>query len=532
MDTSQPRRLRLWIPGLLLAIYAGLLAWSRSSESMIAPMIYFSASIFLVVLFWLWWCFLSGLKPLARWMSLFAGLVLIGFLAMSLRYQGSTSGTGVPQFVWKWSPSLDERISPTLASPPAEAALEVGASPLKYAAVDSPEYYGPKRNGTIDYLKIPSAALENAPELIWKHGIGLGWSSFAVSGRIAVTQEQRGDEEWVTAYDLETGELNWSYAQNRRFSEAMGGDGPRATPSIANGVVYALGGTGALDALSLTNGTSLWSYEALPDGNGNLDWGKSASPLYLDEENLVIVTGGTSGPTVQAVNAQNGESSWTWGTDAASYASPIITMIHGERQVVVVNENTVVGLAPDSGELKWSFDWPRGMMASTAKAGQPNVIEDDKILITASYGIGSILFGIIKGDDDTFSTTMLWHSKGRMKTKFSSACVRDNHAYGLDEGMLACIELESGKRLWKDGRYGFGQNLLVDDTLLIQAENGDIVFVAADPTGFNQLARFDGISGKTWNVPTLAGEYLLLRNDQEAACYRLPVTSPVTSIEP
>ena len=172
------------------------------------------------------------------------------------------------------------------------------------------------------------------------------------------------------------------------------------------------------------------------------------------------------------------------------------------------------------------------MMESSAKAGQPNVIAGDKILITASYGIGAILFGLTKGDDNTISTDTLWHSKGRMKTKFSSACVRGNHAYGLDEGMLACIDLDSGKRLWKDGRYGFGQNLLVDDTLLIQAENGDMVFVAADPNGFNELARFDGISGKTWNVPTLAGEYLLLRNDQEAACYRLPVTlieSPTTA---
>ncbi|MDB4746533.1 PQQ-like beta-propeller repeat protein, partial [Verrucomicrobia bacterium] len=268
----------------------------------------------------------------------------------------------------------------------------------------------------------------------------------------------------------------------------------------------------------------IWSFDVLDGGKSNLVWGKSASPLFLEEENLVIVTGGKQGgPTVQAINAEYGEAIWSWGIDAASYASPIEATIHGERQLVIVNENTVVGLAPGSGALLWSHDWPRGMMASSAKAAQPSVIEGSKIFISASYGVGSLLFDITKAEDGTFGTSLVWHSKNRMKTKFSTATVRGKYAYGLDEGFFACINIETGKRIWKDGRYGFGQNLMVNDTAIIQAEDGDIVFVEANPEEFKEIARFPGVEGITWNIPTLAGEYLLVRNDKEAACYRVPV---------
>ena len=168
----------------------------------------------------------------------------------------------------------------------------------------------------------------------------------------------------------------------------MGGDGPRATPSIHGDTVYALGATGILDALRLEDGTRIWSFDVLDGGKSNLVWGKSASPLFLEEENLVIVTGGKQGgPTVQAINAEYGEAIWSWGIDAASYASPIEATIHGERQLVIVNENTVVGLAPGSGALLWSHDWPRGMMASSAKAAQPSAVSYTHLTLPTIYSV-------------------------------------------------------------------------------------------------------------------------------------------------
>ena len=97
--------------------------------------------------------------------------------------------------------------------------------------------------------------------------------------------------------------------------------------------------------------------------------------------------------------------------------------------------------------------------------------------------------------------------------------------YGLDDGVLACLNLEQGKRKWKEGRYGHGQILLVNDLLLVQAESGDVVLVEISPEKPRERARFPAIRGKTWNNPALLGDLLLVRNDREAACYRLPLTA-------
>ena len=110
-----------------------------------------------------------------------------------------------------------------------------------------------------------------------------------------------------------------------------------------------------------------------------------------------------------------------------------------------------------------------------------------------------------------------------MKTRFTNVVVRGGFVYGLDDGILACVDLSTGERKWKHGRYGHGQVLLVEDVLLVQAESGEVVLVEANPTGHHELTRFAALKVKTWNNPALSGRYLLVRNGEEAACYELPL---------
>ena len=85
------------------------------------------------------------------------------------------------------------------------------------------------------------------------------------------------------------------------------------------------------------------------------------------------------------------------------------------------------------------------------------------------------------------------------------------------------LDLATGSPKWKGGRYGHGQVLLVGDVLLVTTESGEVVLVDAVSTGHHERSRFEALTGKTWNNAALSGRYLLVRNDQEAACYELPL---------
>ena len=192
----------------------------------------------------------------------------------------------------------------------------------------------------------------NPPELLWRRPIGLGWSGFVVADGKAVTLEQDGDRELVSCYQLTTGELLWSLAEDVRFSESMGSDGPRSTPTIENGHVYALGATGLLHCLDLATGEPVWRCDILADRQ-NLTWGKSNAPLIHGD--LVVVTGADNGPTLLAYDKAIGEPVWEADGAKPSYASPIAATLGGLEQIVSVNSTEVASYDPATGATLWAL---------------------------------------------------------------------------------------------------------------------------------------------------------------------------------
>jgi outer membrane protein assembly factor BamB len=245
-------------------------------------------------------------------------------------------------------------------------------------------------------------------------------------------------------------------------------------------------------------------------------WGKSSSPLIVGD--LVVVTGGDGhGPALLAFRRADGATAWADGSDRGSYASPVLGTVAGRRQILTTNARSVTGHDPTTGAILWEFAWP----GDFPKVSQPVIVGERRVLLAAGYGIGTVLLELSSGDEGRMALNEVWRNRN-LKTKFTNPVVHGGHAYGLDDGILVCIELESGAREWKDGRYGHGQVLLVGDLLLVQAESGMVALVEASPVLFRELTRFHPLRGKTWNYPALSGEYLFVRNDQEAACYRLP----------
>jgi len=514
---SGSRNWRWWIPAVILGLTLLLIGRFHFAQSSFRYYTYVFGPIACAYALWMW--YIHGTDQPKELRKTLTSRTRIGFVivlvlfGLFFRYDGSWKGTSLVKFTWRWAP----KASGNLESPAVPAAVEATSAteeePLAHFHLDWPRYLGPNGDGSITGIGLSRDWEANPPTLLWKQEIGIGLGSFAVVGRRAITMEQRGEEELVTCYDLETGALLWSQAEPIRFEGPMGGPGPRSTPTIHEGLVYSQSAGGGLMCLNLETGEVVWRRNVLSEiGRENLKYGKANSPLIVDDK--LIVTGGIEGPGLIAYDRLSGMPLWKAEEAKASYATPIHATFGGREQLISVNWFNVSGHDPDTGETIWRWPWEDNW----PKPSQPHVVGDDQLLVTASYGQGAYVLKVPPGSQ---TAEPVWRNL-RMKTKFSNAVVKGDYAYGLDEGILACIELATGDRLWKGGRYGFGQNILIDDLLLVQAEDGYLVLVEATPEDFNELATLDALEGTTWNVPALAGSYLLVRNSKEAACYLLP----------
>ena len=177
------------------------------------------------------------------------------------------------------------------------------------------------------------------------------------------------------------------------------------------------------------------------------------------------------------------------------------------------------GVASADGTLLWDYPW------EWCSILQPALTAEGDVLIAAvdmsPNGIGMRRIAVRHGPGG-WTVEERWTSRG-LKPSFNDFVVHEGHAFGFDGSILSCIELKGGKRKWKGGRYGHGQLVLLSDQslLLVLSEQGELALVSAVPDKFTEVARFPAIEGKTWNHPVLAGEVLLVRNDEEMAAFRL-----------
>jgi outer membrane protein assembly factor BamB len=432
------------------------------------------------------------------------------------------AGGGDWDFDWRWAQTAEERLlaqtgdgteTPSAAPPP------LSLTPA--AAAAWPGFRGPARDGVVSGSRLATDWSVAPPVELWRRPIGPGWSSFAVAGDLVYTQEQRGEEELVSCYHAITGEPVWTHADATRFWEAMAGAGPRATPTVHDGRVYALGATGVLNVLDARTGEVVWSRDVTAAAGAQLPgWGFAGSPLVLDDQirdDLVVVA--ASGQLV-AYERGTGELRWASERASESYASPHLATIDGVPQVLLMTGSALIGVALIDGAVLWEHEWP-GFHSL-----QPALLADGDVLIGASGSMGGngTRRVAVSRDGSGWSAVERWTSIG-LKPYFNDLVVHRGHAFGFDGGILASIDLANGERNWKGGRYGHGQLVLLSDQdlLLVISERGELALVAATPERYEELALVPAIEGKTWNHPALVGDLLLVRNDREMAAFRLPL---------
>ncbi len=481
--------------------------------------------------------------PSGRRRASLAAAILLACGAMMLVRTNGVSGDAMSDFEWRWTPTAEERLlaraddavptktaetrlpnqpsepapAPSTAPPIAEVPEKdaVAAPTSANAEVKWSGFRGPARDSTIRGVRIDTDWSRTPPVELWRRPIGPAWSSFAVSGDRLFTQEQRGEDEMVSAYNVKTGNPVWKHRDAARFWESNAGAGPRGTPALHNGRVYTLGGTGILNALDARDGSVVWSRNAVADTGAKIpDWGIASSPLVVND----VVVAATAG-RLAAYDLATGKPRWFGPKEGWGYSSPHLMTIDGVAQVVLINGPGAIGVSPSDGTVLWKHEWPGDGIV------QPAIIAGGDFLIGSGSGLnantGMLRINVAQADGawvvkERWATTAL-------KPYFNDFVVHAGHAFGFDGSILACVDLADGTRKWKGGRYGHGQLVLLPEQnlLLVLSEDGELALVSATPDKFTELARVPAIEGKTWNHPVLAGDVLLVRNGEEMAAFRL-----------
>lgn len=509
--SRMPWRFRL---GGVAAMILGLLALpvlvhESIASGMMGLMVPVYATPGMALALVLWALFGQKLPEHYRWGGLI-GLMILASLGWTLVRTGGFTGGLDHDFAWRWGESAEERLLAAQRALPGAGAAD---SLALAGRPDWPGFRGPGRDGVVRGVRMATDWTATPPEEMWRRPVGPGWSSFAVLGERIYSQEQRGEDEAVSCYDLASGEPLWRHTDPARFWESNAGAGPRSTPTLADGVVYTVGATGILNALDAGTGAKIWSRDIGADADIEIPyWGFSSSPLLMDNRVVVAAAG-----TLIAYDRVSGAPLWSGPRDEAGYSSPHRVTIDGVTQIVLVRGYGISAVAPGDGRLLWEHPLPQG-----SRIVQPAIAGDGVLLV--GEGDKKDLHRLAVSRKGTeWAVQPQWTSRG-LKPYYNDFVVHGGFGFGFDGGILACIDLADGKRRWKGGRYGFGQLILVadQDLLVVLSERGELALVRATPDGFAELGRIAAIEGKTWNHPVLVNDVLLVRNGREMAAFRIP----------
>ena len=382
---------------------------------------------------------------------------------------------------------------------------------------DWPQWRGPNR----DDLSTESGLLKswpgNGPKLVWmSEAAGLGYSGYAIVGDTLYTMGSRDAVEYVIAIDVATGKEKWSAEAGPLLTNGWG-DGPRSTPTVEGGKVYALSGKGHLGAYNAADGKEIWKVTMEGLGGKVPGWGYTESVLV--EGDLVICTPGGSQGAIAAFNKNTGKKAWQsveW-PDPAQYSSIIAVDLNGARQLIQLTMQNVGAVNVKDGSVLWKVPFP----GKTAVIPTP-IFHEGHVFVAAGYGVGAKLIKVGEGNktedlNPEMNTGMINHHGG--------VVLVDGHLYGYsDKGGWTCLDFKTGAVKWQENaKLKKGAIHFADGKLYLLEENsGTVALIDASPEGYKEHGRFTlspqttqrNPKGKVWTHPTVANGRLYLR-DQE-----------------
>jgi outer membrane protein assembly factor BamB len=378
-------------------------------------------------------------------------------------------------------------------------------------AADWPQFLGPARNGTYVGAPLNEKWAASGPRVIWRKQIGQGLSGPVVARNRVILFHRVNDQEVIESFDALTGASQWRYAYPTTYRDDFGFDeGPRAVPVVVNDVVYTYGAEGKLNAVDLATGKPLWNVDAMrqfdvPKGF----FGAAGSPL-VEDGRVIANIGGRKGGIV-AFDAKTGKVLWTATTDAASYSSGIGATMVGQRYAVFLTRDSLVGLDPATGQVRFQRPW-RARQAASVNAATP-VIVGNEIFVSAEYGPGA---GVLKFDGTKLVD--VWTSNDVLSNHYATSIYHEGQLYGYHGRqefgpVFRAVNFETGKVLWSTDRFGAGSVTLAGNRLLIIRETGEMILAALSPKSFQAIAKAQILPPTVRAYPALSDGVLYVRND-------------------
>ena len=402
------------------------------------------------------------------------------------------------------------------------AAVSLTSAPslvLTAGAADWPQFLGPSRNGISSEKGLVSEFPADGPKIVWRTPLGVSMSSVVVSEGRAYTLFQDAENLFVVSLNAEDGKVVWKTPFASAYENAMG-NGPRATPTVANDKVVVLTGEGILAVFASKDGSEIWNVNVPKTLNGTAsEYGMSCSPLVVGEN--VIVHTGSETQSVAAYELATGKLVWTAASGKAGYSSPVLLTLNDKPQVVSLTASGAFGIDAQKGVVLWDFPFPTEYDCNTAC---PVQVAGDSVLISAGENHGSVILQIAA---DGQSAKEVWSSLGKdsqLRAEWQTPVVHNGYLYGLDNSgsagpitNLVCIRLQDKKTMWQKARFGKSNLILADGKLYLTTMNGEVVIVDASPDAFRETARAT-VMETTRQAPSTANGHLLVRDDKDVIC--------------
>lgn len=387
---------------------------------------------------------------------------------------------------------------------------------------DSPQFRGPRRDGQSGSgNNITKSWPRSGPKPEWSaNGLGAGFSAVSVANGRVYTMGLNGNDEKVFAINERDGRPAWSVSTGGGAYKDGSGDGPRCTPTVDGDRLYALGALGDLVCIDAKSGQRRWHKNILKEFGGSAGhWGICESPLIDGEK--VIVTPGGRGATVIALNKNNGNLLWKSRVPSdpgPGYASAIAVEVGGVRQYVNFTASGLIGVRADDGEFLWQSDSASNGTANCSAA----VFHDNHVFYGSGYGTGGTCLRL-ESNGNTTRAEEVYKTKD-MKNHHGGMVIADGFLYGCDENILTCLDLLSGKVMWKERSPGKGSITLADGLLIVRNEQGPVTLVEANSQRYVEKGQFDQTNRsrrQAWAYPVVANGHLLLRDQETLLCYDL-----------